>query len=1683
MTAGSTLPGQGDSPRRSGPGGAVALVLVLLGATAAHAQTVSCPSSGYCNRFTSTTSGALTFIGNTLGLSKRSNQNNPGTNDSIGAFTTTDKTQDVGTYPNGTTLTFAQNSSAATLSLPAGSTVLYAELTWAGSYAYGNQFVSVAQRNGPVTLVTPNGTFSISPDSTFQRNIGTANGNGDCISSDACFYARSQNVTSMVQAGGNGPYTVRGVPGTAAPTEEFLNCAGWTLAVIYRNFSLPVRNLSLSIGSEFAGNPPAQVTGFCTPESGPLDGRLAVSAMEGDANRNDDQMRFGRTQSLGSGDNLSGPNNPANNFFASQINGDNGDLVTSGTFGTLNANPVTGNLANPGRQGWDITNVDVSSELRNGQTQAFAQGTRNASNVFADQYLITDLGLQIKVGAPAFGFNVKSVDKAQAVVGDTLTYTVRAANSGAIDATNLVFTDVPPPGTTFVSGSFKRNGLVLPGANPAAGVNLGTVAGGDTVTVEFKVQVTSVPASPAAAQYDNAATWTYQYVSCAGQPTQNGTFTTNTVTTRIARLEPTKSVSPMAAVPNQTLTYTVTIPNTGTASAMNVTLTDAIPAGTSYVAGSTTLNGVAVADRIGQTMPFAQGGPVNSPFEPAGQVNAGEAATVQFQVRVNASTTGTVTNTALIDPDGPGPQPPISRSVDTPVTPQADVAVTKTGPAKAIAGTNVVFTITVTNQGPSSATNVVLNDATPQGLTFVSNAGDCMSLFPCSFGTLASGATRTVTATYFVPPGYTTPDPIVNQATVSSTTPDPAPGNNTAQAAVSLNAPVAALAVTKSNGVATVVAGTTTTYTITVQNTGPSAVPGVHVTDPLPAELTNATWTCSASGGGSCAVASGTGSIDTTVTLPVNAVATFLLTATVRQDATGLLHNTVTAQNPPNFGSPSSATATDTDAIIAQADVSVTKTGPTTAVVPGNTVAYTIVAQNSGPSPATGVVVDDPGPPGLTFVSNAGDCTTAFPCALGTLAPGASRTITATFLVPFGYTTPNPIVNTTTVSSATPDPNQGNNTATAQTPVNINADVAVAKVATPTSLLVGETVTLFINVRNNGPNRASGVVITDVLQAGLSFISASPQQGTYVPSSGQWFVGTLENGGSALLTIMAEVTQAGTISNIATKSAANEPDPNTSNDTAAASINAAPAADIAVQKTVDRSTPAVGEMVSFTVTVTNQGPSDATGIVLQDTLPAGLTLTSSTPSQGTYVPGTGTWSVGDVALDGSATLTLVASVNTTGILVNTARKTAQDQTDPNPANDQSSVSLNATTLADIQVTKAISNPAPAVGEQVTFTVTATNLGPSPATGVVLTDQLPAGLAFVSATPSQGTYVSATGVWTVGSIAATQSAVLSITARVTQPGTFTNTATKTAANEPDPNPANDSGSASGTASLVADLTITKAAGLPAVVAGGTVDYAITVTNNGPSDVTGAAVADVFPAPTLTGVTWSCMSAGGACGAASGAGDIMTTVDLPAGASAVFAVTGSVAADATGTLVNTATVTPPSGTTDPNLANNTATASTPILALADVAVTKVGPQKVIAGNPLVFTIEVTNNGPSVATNVTVDDMTPPGLTFVSNTGDCTTPFQCSLGTMAPNTSRIITSTFMVPAGYTTPDPIVNVVTAMSQTVDPAPGNNTAQAAVSLNAPVAALAVTKSDGKTQGDSGHHDRLHDHGEQPGTQ
>jgi uncharacterized repeat protein (TIGR01451 family) len=751
------------------------------------------------------------------------------------------------------------------------------------------------------------------------------------------------------------------------------------------------------------------------------------------------------------------------------------------------------------------------------------------------------------------------------------------------------------------------------------------------------------------------------------------------------------------------------------------------------------------------------------------------------------------------------------------------------------------------------------------------------------------------------------------------------------------------------------------------------------------------------------------------------------------------------------------------------ADVQITKVGPATIVV-GAQVTYTLTIVNNGPSVATAVSVADPTPAGVTFSGNSGDCVTAFPCALGDLAPGASRVIQTTLNVPVGYNSTT-LTNTATASTTTPDPTPGNNTSTAVTQVDISADVAVQKTVTPdTGVLVGQQVTFTVSVSNNGPNTATNVIVTDVLPAGLVPGTATPSQGTYNPATGRWTIGALPVGAPAVtLTIPATVTLPGSLTNTATKTGQQEPDPNSANDSAVASINAAPSADVGVAKMVDNPSPSVGTNVVFTVLALNNGPTAVTNLVLTDLLPAGLTLQGvPAASQGSYDTGTGQWAVGNLAVSGSATLSIIARVDAAGPLVNTVTRTSQTEADVNPANDQASVSLNAVPSADLQVTKGVSNPTPAIGTDVTFTITVRNNGPSPASSVVVDDTLPAGLVYQSNVPSQGSYNSATGVWTVGALGVTQSATLTLTATVAgpTPAALTNTATASGA-EQDPYLPNNTGNVTINSAIVADLRVTKTDNRTIVEPGLPVTYTIVVSNLGPSAVTDAPVTDAFP-PELTGVTWTCTATAPAvCDTPAGAGTIAATVDLPAGGAATFTATGTLnPATPAGTLTNTATVAVPVGSTDPDLTNNTATDTSTIVPTADVQITKSGPATVVAGTSVTYTLTVTNNGPGVATGIAVTDPIPSGLAFSSVSAPCSatiTTTGCALGSLPVGGSTVVTLTFDVPPGYTTPDPVNNTATVSTTSVDANPANNTAVAQTALAAPVTDLGVDKDNGTT--------------------
>src|SRR5262249_26964116 len=162
-------------------------------------------------------------------------------------------------------------------------------------------------------------------------------------------------------------------------------------------------------------------------------------------------------------------------------------------------------------------------------------------------------------------------------------------------------------------------------------------------------------------------------------------------------------------------------------------------------------------------------------------------------------------------------------------------------------------------------------------------------------------------------------------------------------------------------------------------------------------------------------------------------------------------------------------------------------------------------------------------------------------------------------------------------------------------------------------------------------------------------------------------------------------------------------------------------------KTVNNTTPNVGDTITFTITLANKGPDSATTVTVNDLLPAGLSLLLATPSQGGYAGGV--WTVGTVSPGTPLTLTLTARVDSPDSQTNTASVSHSDQFDPQTDNNSGSVT-ETPQQSDLALTKTVSNSTPNVRDSILFTVTLTNAGPDAATNVAVTDLLPTGLTFV-----------------------------------------------------------------------------------------------------------------------------------------------------------------------------------------------------------------------------------------------------------------------------------------------------------------------------------------------------------------
>ncbi|MDN5762274.1 MAG: DUF11 domain-containing protein, partial [Microlunatus sp.] len=429
----------------------------------------------------------------------------------------------------------------------------------------------------------------------------------------------------------------------------------------------------------------------------------------------------------------------------------------------------------------------------------------------------------------------------------------------------------------------------------------------------------------------------------------------------------------------------------------------------------------------------------------------------------------------------------------------------------------------------------------------------------------------------------------------------------------------------------------------------------------------------------------------------------------------------------------------------------------------GSTLTYTLSAVNTGPSVATDVVLADELPGGLTLLPDgisapAGvTCTvTADPgtvsCAIGDLAPGQGRTVTLRAQVPGDTDRGTELTNTATLTSPTPSQNPDGRTASTTTTVDTAADLSIAKTAESESPIAGSTENYVLTVVNHGPSLARAVTVTDTLPEAVTFVEAvgdcAVDDGVVSCDVGDLALGQIQ---VLQLTVRIDDNASGEQITDVARVASDTTDPQAGNNSATLTQPVSGQNDLELAKTVAAPLVAGGD-VTYTLRVTNNGPSQARAVDVVDLLPVGLSFVAAEAGDGggcQYEPLPVTpddddqvrcnWDVLEVGESATATVTLAVPSDLTGSVVNTATATSL-ATDPTPAIATTTTPI--TTSAALSATKSLLSGAPIAGEEVRWQVLIRSAGPSVAQDVRLTDHAPTGIRFTGAQTAQVTARSA-----------------------------------------------------------------------------------------------------------------------------------------------------------------------------------------------------------------------------------------------------------------------------------------------------------------------------------------------------
>jgi uncharacterized repeat protein (TIGR01451 family) len=982
--------------------------------------------------------------------------------------------------------------------------------------------------------------------------------------------------------------------------------------------------------------------------------------------------------------------------------------------------------------------------------------------------------------------------------GANITYTVVATDNGPSAADNATMVDAVPTNTTFVSlttpagWSCQVPNVGNGGTVVCTDVNL---AGLSSSTFTLVVKVNSGVANGTAISNTAAVS-----SSVIDPIISNNTATVTTIVGGAGpNLSVTNAASPNPVQAGNNITYTQVVTNTGSSAITNGTFTEATPGNTTFVS---------ITPPAGWSCAGFPGSPCT-----ATSIAAGLSGTFTVVYKVIAGTAaGTViTDTATVNASNQSFGANAATATDVVGTAtQADVSLSTAGsPNPMLAGNSITYTQTITNNGPAAATGVSFTEATPTNTTFDSvlapagwscttpGVGGTGTINCTDSANLASGTSANIVVVVDVSAAAAA-GLVTATSSVAATTSDPNLANNTTTTQVYAQNKCD-LAVTNSGTPSPVLAGNNITYTQVVTNNGPSNCSAATVTEATPANTTfvsvavvtagGGTWTCPNSAPISCPNPSvppgSTGTI--TAIYKVNAGTA----------AGTIISDTVTVSTSTSDSSTINNSATSNIAVTSgtQADLSVTNSGSTNPVIAGNGITYTQTVTNSGPTAATTPKIVETLPTGTTATSLTGPA--GWACNLGTRTctdgsnlPANTTVGPFTFVVSVPATTASGTVltETATVSSTTGDSNGGNNAASVSTLVATSADVSITNTATPIPVTAGGTITYSQVVTNGGSSTATGVTVIETLPANTTATSLiGPAGWTCTLATRTCTDPTLAPGAPATITYIVTVT-AGTASGTAinetatVSSSVTDPDSTDNAATAADVVALATQADLVVTDSASPTSVAAGSNVTYTQTIKNLGPANATGVSFTQVTPPNTTFVSMTPpggwTCGTKPPvggtGTITCTVGTLNSGTTASFTLVLQVvsgTPSGTsITDTATATATNIVPSITSNTASATVIVANAnSADVAIVKTATPNPVTEGTPLLYTLTVTNNGPATATNVTAMDTLPSSVVYLSSTSTQGTCSEAGGTVTclLGAMNNAGTATISI---LTIPGT-------------------------------------------------------------------------------------------------------------------------------------------------------------------------------------------------------------------------------------------------------------------------------------------------------------------------